>query len=439
MWKLRMKQTATIISTYAADISGICSAMYELGGMTVMHDASGCNSTYNTHDEPRWYDMDSLVFISALSETEAILGDDDKLINDTVTAAKELKPRFITLGGTPIPMMTGTDFPAVALQIERETGIPTFGLNTDGMHSYISGASKAFAVLAERICQDNVPKTEQLSVNILGATPLDFSVNGTIQAMKKALEDQDIEVYAVWAMNADDSYENNYSGENFGKEIFKENMAEHKEIEEKDYASIMVKEKVDPETIMTASERLFHKIETAAAAHVNLVVSACGLKAAKILQQRFQIPYVIGTPCGTKFTKKVADGIKEAAATGKNKNLLKSFLEAKTVIIGESITALSLANALYEETGKGAKVLCAVDAEPELFSEGCMEARDEVELIPHLEKAEIVIADPMYRPICPEWTKFIELPHEGFSGRIYRDRIPQLVDDFDRFINLMSK
>ena len=28
-----------------------------------MHDPSGCNSTYNTHDEIRWYDQDSLIFI----------------------------------------------------------------------------------------------------------------------------------------------------------------------------------------------------------------------------------------------------------------------------------------------------------------------------------------------------------------------------------------
>ncbi|MEG2653826.1 MAG: oxidoreductase, partial [Ruthenibacterium sp.] len=39
-----MKQTASIISTYAADVSGVASALFELGGMTVMHDASGCNS-----------------------------------------------------------------------------------------------------------------------------------------------------------------------------------------------------------------------------------------------------------------------------------------------------------------------------------------------------------------------------------------------------------
>ena len=73
--------------------SGICSALFELGGLTVMHDASGCNSTYNTHDEPRWYDMDSMVYISRLSEMEAIMGDDDKLINDIVSTAEQLSPR----------------------------------------------------------------------------------------------------------------------------------------------------------------------------------------------------------------------------------------------------------------------------------------------------------------------------------------------------------
>ena len=73
-----MKRTNRILPVYAADISGICSALYELGGMTVMHDASGCNSTYTTHDEPRWYSMDSMVYISALSELEAVMGDDEK-------------------------------------------------------------------------------------------------------------------------------------------------------------------------------------------------------------------------------------------------------------------------------------------------------------------------------------------------------------------------
>lgn len=411
-----MKQTATIISTYAADISGICSAMYELGGMTVMHDASGCNSTYNTHDEPRWYDMDSLVFISGLSETEAILGDDDKLINDTVAAANALNPKFITLGGTPIPMMIGTDFEAVAYQIENETGITTFGLNTDGMHSYISGASKAFAALAQRICRKDVPKDEKLSVNILGATPLDFSVNGSIKAMKQALQSHGIEVHSVWAMGTEYEYDTNSCSESKCQSL-------------------------TGEAAKAAADKLFYQIETSSVAHVNLVVSACGLKAARILQQRFGMPYVIGTPYGTKFIEKVAESIKTAAQTGMNKNIFNDMFNNLTndagndiIIIGESITSRSFASALYLETGKHAKVLCGVDSDDEVLSEQCVLAVDEAEIIPYLAKAKMIIADPMYRLICPKNTVFVALPHEGFSGRIYRDQIPQLVSGFEKFI-----
>ena len=48
------------ISCYASDTAGVCSALFELGGMTVVHDASGCNSTYSTFDEPRWYNTESI-------------------------------------------------------------------------------------------------------------------------------------------------------------------------------------------------------------------------------------------------------------------------------------------------------------------------------------------------------------------------------------------
>ena len=138
-----MKQTQAFLSTYTADVSGVCSALFELGGMTVMHDASGCNSTYHTHDEPRWYDMDSLVFISGLSELEAVMGDDEKLIADVVDAARQLHPRFIALAGTPIPMITGCDLPAIAREVEGRTKIPSFAVPSNGIRTYVAGAGQA--------------------------------------------------------------------------------------------------------------------------------------------------------------------------------------------------------------------------------------------------------------------------------------------------------
>jgi len=384
--QLSVNQTAGIISTYTGDTSGVCSALFELGGMTVMHDASGCNSTYNTHDEPRWYDRDSLVFISGLTETEAMLGDDSKLIADTVAAAKDLKPFFIALAGSPIPMLTGVDFPAIARQIEKATGITTFGFPTDGMHSYVHGASMAFAALAERFCRETIAKSTELTANILGVTPLDFSINGSAEAMGTALTKRGIKVKAQWAM---------------GKYI--------------------------------KPEALLESLAASGEASVNLVVSACGLKAAQVLNRRFGTPYVIGTPYGDLFTDELAKALAESAATGSNKILCPSRTNASTVIIGESVTALSLANALFYTTGSGATVLCPVDSAPELLGEGCLQAWDEDDLIPHLQRANCIIADPLYKPICPPQAKFIALPHEAFSGRLYRKQIPELVSEWQKF------
>ena len=75
-----MRQTRRILPVTAGDISGAASALYELGGMTVIHDPSGCNSTYNTHDEIRWYDQKSLIYVSGLTDVDVINGDDDRLI-----------------------------------------------------------------------------------------------------------------------------------------------------------------------------------------------------------------------------------------------------------------------------------------------------------------------------------------------------------------------
>lgn len=376
-----MKHTAQIISTYTCDTSGVCSALYELGGMTVMHDAAGYAGIYSTHDEPRWYDMASSVFISGLTETEAILGDDDKFINDTITAAQRLQPNFIALTGSPIPMVIGTDFPALAREIENATGVMTFGFDTDGMHSYISGASLAYAELAKRVCQNVDVKAASLAVNLLGVTPLDFSLNGTVAAIEEILKKRGLNIQSNWAMGG-----------------------------------------------------TFTDIKKSAAAQVNLVVSAAGLSAAKILQQRFGIPYVIGTPYGEKLTDKIVSAIKAAANTGKNQLVCLPHPDRQTVIIGESINRLSLANALYDVTGKGATVLCPVDTAPELLSTGCLAVSDEDELKPYLAQANTIIADPLYQPICPSTTNFIPAPHEAFSGRVYHDSMQNFVDHFDEFL-----
>lgn len=390
-----MKQIASRISIYSADAFGVCSALYELGGLCVMHDASGCNSTYNTHDEPRWYDFDSMVYISGLSEMEAIMGDDQKFIDDIVYTAKELSPNFIAMAGTPIPTMIGTDFKAIANIIEKETNIPTFGFDTTGMHSYVSGAYKAFEALAKRFLKrnDKESRGEQkesvdkesreakntiIKVNILGATPLDFSINKSIEAMVDLLKENNFEVISTWAMGSSLEY-----------------------------------------------------IKNAGDADVNLVVSYSGMGAAKYMYENLNIPYVIGTPFGKEFANKVIEDLKEVKSTKENKisyDNRKIDKNAEITIVGESIMSESLAYAISKEKNKTVNVISSLETDEKLLLEGDKIAIFEDDIEKCLKNSKTIIADPLFRPICPLDSNFISLPHEAFSGRIYRDEIPNIIN-----------
>ena len=383
-----MKQTATVISTYSADVFGVCSALFELGGMTIMHDASGCNSTYSTHDEPRWYDMDSMVYISALSEIEAIMGDDEKLIGDIEDAAQQLHPRFIAIAGTPIPTMTGFDFEAVADLVSQRTGIPAFGFPTTGMNTYVHGASMALEGIARRFVKEDFagdPPGDSsgdssgrtgLAVNILGLTPLDFSVNGTDRSIAAFLESRGYKVQSRWAMGCS-----------------------------------------------------LEELSLSGGADVNLVVSAVGLGVAKVLKERFRIPSVTGLPIGEKQKEELCRAIEKAAATGEDAVCCSDLPGRQIVLIGEGITNLALASAIERETGFGTKVLCATECGEGILRSKDRMTPDEDDIIPELAGARIIVADPLYQPICPPEAEFISLPSEAFSGRIYRSRIPDLVSD----------
>jgi nitrogenase molybdenum-cofactor synthesis protein NifE len=373
-----VKQTYVNTSLYAADAMGVCSALYELGGMSVMHDASGCNSTYTTHDEPRWYDFDSLVFITAMTEHEALMGDDEKTVRDISEAARQLNPRFIALAGTTIPAMCGIDIPALARLIEAKTGIPSFGLPTDGMHSYLRGAALAFDALAHRFVKET-EKTDALSANILGLTPLDFSYIGIEDSIKAAVKAADIEIISSWAMGS------------------------------------------SPEDI-----------EKSASARVNLVVSETGLEAAKTLEKRFGIPYVIGTPI-SGFTPDIIEAIKTADAEKRNINPTEIFIgrdAASVAVIGEYVFASSLCAALSKH-GISACPVCPLESR--LKAKPSDSVSDEHAISEELKNAGTVIADPLYAPIA-KGKKFIALPHEAYSGRIFRSSIPDLTDSLDSIL-----
>ncbi|MBQ4050780.1 MAG: oxidoreductase, partial [Oscillospiraceae bacterium] len=319
------------------------------------------------------------VYISALAEMEAMMGDDEKLIGDVCSTAEQLKPRFITLCGTPIPMMMGTDFSGLARLIERRTGIPAIGIATNGTHSYLPGVSAALEEAAKRFCPDEAapaPMGEHPVINLLGVTPLDFSVTGTVEALRSLLEKKGYHVRSCWAMG--DSFED----------------------------------------LMAAGE-----------AHVNLVVSSAGLGLAEFFRQKYGTPYVTGLPVGSDDA--VFRALDEAARTGENLSPLKERLpadESCALIIGESVWAASMRRAYEEVTGEPARIICPLEYDADLLGEADINTDDETLIAEAMKKAKLTIADPMYLGAAPG-VPFIRFPHEGYSGRIWRKEIPVFVGE----------
>ncbi len=373
MYKLYMRQAYRIIPIYTSDVSGVCSALYELGGMVVIHDPSGCNSTYNTHDEIRWYDQDSLIFISGLTEIDAVMGNDEKFLSDIKETAGELHPKFIALVSSPIPFMNGTDFPALSKVLETETGIPAFAVPTNGMHDYVYGAGKALEEIARRFVPEQMEDRNgsERTVNLLGATPLDFGPISKVEELKKNLEQYGWKTISTWAMG--DSLED---------------------------------------------------LAQAGKAEMNLVISSVGLMAAKMLKEKYGTPYVIGTPY-KEYAERISEALEKriqipAIEDRRRENLQGTGNSEKIItLIGEPVTIGSLAAIIERRHHYKTRILCPLENAEGLLGEHDLKICGEEEMENALKNAQIVVADPLYRPICPIECEFYERAHIAFSGRMF--------------------
>lgn len=373
VYKLYMRQTYRIIPIYTSDVSGVCSALYELGGMVVIHDPSGCNSTYNTHDEIRWYNQDSLIFISGLTEIDAVMGNDEKFLSDIKETAGELHPKFIALVSSPIPFMNGTDFPALSKVLETETGIPAFAVPTNGMHDYVYGAGKALEEIARRFVPEQMEDRNgsERTVNLLGATPLDFGPISKVEELKKNLEQYGWKVISTWAMG--DSLED---------------------------------------------------LAQAGKAEMNLVISSVGLMAAKMLKEKYGTPYVIGTPY-KEYAERISEALEKriqipAIEDRRRENLQGTGNSEKIItLIGEPVTIGSLAAIIERRHHYKTRILCPLENAEGLLGEHDLKICGEEEMENALKNAQIVVADPLYRPICPAECEFYERAHIAFSGRMF--------------------
>lgn len=231
-----MKQLFRVLPPLAPDYGGACEIMYELGGLVLIHDATGCTVNYVHFDEPRYHTKPSNVFCSGLCEIDAVMGNDDVVINKAIKAAEELKPNFIAFVGSSVPMVVGTDFYGIAHDCEAQCGIPCFGIDANGIRNYIYGASVTGLQFVKRFCGE---KTESRGVNLLGFIPMNYGDLRETEIIKGAFTDV--------------------------RHAFSYNMS------------------FDDLTDLQNAER-------------NIVVSAAGLEIAEYMKKKYGMPYTVGVP-----------------------------------------------------------------------------------------------------------------------------------------------
>jgi hypothetical protein len=379
---------------FSPDYSGVCSALFELGGLVVIHDASGCTGNYTGYDEPRWYGSKSLVYCSNLRELDVVMGRDDMLVDKVLKAVADTSPRFIAVLGSPVPMLIGTDMPGIASEIQAQVDIPCFGFNTTGLTYYDMGVSEALLAFAKAFVIKGLEKISG-RINLLGATPLDFGASSNIASLKELLEKNGFEVGACFAMGSD-----------------------------------------------------FESLCNASSASANLVLTNSGLALAEYFYRRLGTPYSVGLPIGTSETERIITELRTASTvalmgsdngsgpidstrTAHAIQSTVSLLGQRVLIIYEQIIANSLRACLKSSYG------CADISviTPFRLSGGVAQVKDrsiddEHQLVDVLKSDyDIVIADPLFAPLiaATSTTQFIPLPHLAVSSKLYWDDSVDLI------------
>lgn len=393
-----MSKLCIMLPPLAPDYSGAASALFELGGMIVIHDASGCTGNYTSYDEPRWLGSEACVYCSGLRHMDAILGNDNLLVDRIKAAAESVKPKFIALLGSPVPMVIGTDFEGLATEIQNATGIPTIGLATRGLAYYGKGVNAAIISLMKKVCPPSVCEEEKNDgINLLGMTPLDFNkasdkCNNPADFVK-LFEDNGIKVNCCFTMGC-----------------------------------------------------TFEQFKESVKSRLNVVVSQSGYDTAVYMKETYGIPFVAGTPMA--MGKIILEKVDPARFKCEPKDHYETGDE-KIFIAGEQVMGNSLREYL-EVLGckKGSVVVGTMfDATPELMRTEDVIVKDEKHFRDLLNSGEYkkVVADPLVEQLITKSTresgvKFYSFQHVAVSSKIYwNNPVRFLSDSFAKFIREIIK
>lgn len=355
----------------APDYSGAASALFDLGGIVVMHDASGCTGNYTGFDEPRWLGSRSAVYCSGLRRMDAIMGNDQKFIDGALEAAKDLNPTMIAYLGSPVPMVIGIDLEGMAMETENASGIPSLGFNTTGQHYYDKGASDVFLKLIKRFAKQKSQKSPGDSsvkrANVLGLLSVDMGNEKNPADILAHIKKAGYEINSSFAMGLS-----------------------------------------------------IEQIERCVDADLNIVITRCGLDAAQYMEKKYGIPYICGAPIGDGeiFNRKLSgEAAPRCTGTG----------TGGILIIHEQIMANSLREVIAEKSDVPVTVGSMYILDRRLAEEGDINLPHELSVREAVNSGDysVIIADPeIAKIIRRDDVEFFALPHVALSGRLYLDQYP---------------
>ncbi|MDR1367543.1 MAG: hypothetical protein LBJ76_02355 [Candidatus Accumulibacter sp.] len=358
---------------FAADYSGVASALHDLGGLVVIHDASGCTGSFTGYDEPRWFSGKSSVYCSGLREFDAIAGNDDRLLGNIRSAVDARDFNFAALIGSPVPMLVGFDFDGFARMGEAELHLPFFGFPMTGFARYERGLSAAFLALAERFVED--PRCLPVGANILGVSPLDNFDAKAVEIIAAFLEKNGFPVVSVWGQGDE-----------------------------------------------------WRSIPKAARAKINFVAAASALPLAEYMENRWGIPYVAGLPLGAKTEAELENRMRHRLDARSRLPRRGDQGAATIFLIGEQFRMNALRAELLERHPLLEAMVGSFFAWDLSFAdEGDCFISNEAEAIRHLAQGDfdLVVGDPLLRELMPDSSEkhFVAEAHYAISARLYREHV----------------
>lgn len=367
----------------ASDYSGVASILFGMNSLNILYSPGSCDKSIVEVDEIRSF-YDRNFFITNLNDVDIVVGIEKRL--KKILKQRDLsKFDFISILGTPITSLTGVSLENICINLERELQIPVIFFETSGFDSYSIGVSKGLLKLAERLIDKFDDDTTVDQINIIGYTPLVLGDEKRLNELIAFLNNKFFKV-------------NIFGGTGFN----------------------------------------YNSMKLSSKAKLNLAITEEGVKLAKILKDKYSIPYILDLPVGitgmNNFLSSIEEtldisieGKKELEHINKNLNYKNRTIKKSVLIVGEPFVSLSIKSCLQRDFGiKDISIISNIKRDArsaKLFKdEKYAQVKflgNETEIYKTIGTADVLIADPIYKNFlpCHNEIKFIPIPYIGLSGR----------------------